>query len=427
MTLERVNTIYFLGIGGIGMSAMARFFLLQGKQVYGYDLTQTEITSQLMEEGAYIHFDEDVNKIPESIDVVVYTPAIPMEHTEYQYFIERKTPMFKRAEILGMICDNYPTIAVAGTHGKTTTTAMITQMLMQKAESRKQNLTVLPSYGLVVLSFIGGIAKNFNSNFVCEDGFDTVIAEADEYDRSFLSLHPQIAVITSMDADHLDIYKSHEHLKTSFQLFANQIQPNGALIIYDEIADQIAHPHKVTYGFTANADYKITNIQYFADKTVLGFLYKLPRPSGTPSKFEGDVLPLTINVPGKHNALNAVAAFATCYEYLAWKNGGVVDVQLLQTSVAGFIGVKRRFDVRIQRDDLVYIDDYAHHPEEIKAFLNAVKKSYPTKKLTGIFQPHLYSRTRDFAKEFAEALEILDEIILLDIYPEREKPIEVIT
>jgi UDP-N-acetylmuramate--alanine ligase len=314
-------------------------------------------------------------------------------------------------------------------------------MLVQSKEGGNKTLTVLPSYGLTVLpsngltvlSFIGGIAKNFNSNFVYEPNFDTVIAEADEFDRSFLTLHPQVAIITSIDADHLDIYKSHDHLKQSFQLFANQIKPDGVLVIYDEIADQIEHPHKVTYGFSASADYQITNILYFPSKTVFDLELKLSCQSNTlfsPLSSSGDkppssnfCLPLTINIPGKHNALNAVAAFAASLEFSLWKDKKN-NISHFVKQLANFTGVKRRFDIRIQRDDFVFIDDYAHHPEEIKAFLEAVKKSYPTQKITGIFQPHLYSRTRDFIQEFADALEILDEIILLDIYPARELPIE---
>ena len=439
MKLDKINTIYFLGIGGIGMSALARFFLFQGKKVYGYDLTASEITSQLITEGAQIHFEEDTSQIPTNVDVVVYTPAVSKEHAEYQYFIKNQIPILKRSEILGTICSNYPTIAIAGTHGKTTTTAMVTQILANNLSpsnfegvpegrgSLYKNLTLLRSYGLTVLSFIGGIAKNFNSNFICEPDFDTVIVEADEYDRSFLTLHPQVAVITSLDADHLDVYGDRKHLVESFQLFANQIQPDGVLVIYDEIAEQIEHPNKVTYGFSEEADYQI----YLSSKTIFELKYKLPRPSGTPSKFEGDMLPpFALNVPGKHNILNAVAALAASIEFSIWKDKNVDVLNLFSTykeKLSGFTGVKRRFDIRIQHDDFVYIDDYAHHPEAIKAFLDAVKNSYPAKKLTGVFQPHLYSRTRDFAQEFAEALEILDEIILLDIYPAREKPIGRIT
>ena len=413
---DKVNTVYFLGIGGIGMSALARYFLLQGKQVFGYDLTETEITAQLTKEGAQIHFDEDVSKIPAHVNIAVFTPAIPKEHKEYLYFVDNNIPLLKRSEILGMICSEFPTIAIAGTHGKTTTTAMITQMMrrlddeMINGEGRKEK----GAGG--VLAFIGGIAKNFSSNFVGEAGLDTIVVEADEFDRSFLTLRPQVAVITSIDADHLDIYGDREQLKTSFQLFANQIRPKGTLIIYDEIAHQIEHPNKITYGFSNKAHYQISNIQYYP--TILNAQFSILN-----SQF-------SLNIPGKHNLLNAVAAIAATLEFLSWKDSVVIDSLLLKTlakKLAGFSGVKRRFDIRIQQDDFVYIDDYAHHPEEIRAFLDAVKKSYPTKKITGVFQPHLYSRTRDFAREFAEALEVLDEIILLDIYPAREQPIEGIT
>ena len=426
MTIDKINTIYFLGIGGIGMSALARFYLLQGKKVYGYDLTPTEITAQLLKEGALIHFEEDINNIPDPVDIVVYTPAISKEHKEYQYFIAKNIPLLKRSEMLGIICSNYPTIAVAGTHGKTTTTAMVTQMLVRgmRYEVRgDKNLTLLHSYGHTLLSFIGGISKNLNSNFICEDDFDTVIVEADEYDRSFLTLQPQVAVITSMDADHLDIYGNYEHLKTSFQWFTDRIKPDGTLIIYDEIAHQIEQPHKVTYGFSETAQYRISNVEYFATKTTFQLTINLlPHTS--------HLFPLTLFLPGKHNILNAVAALAACIEYVLWKNEETDILQLIETYIeklSEFSGVKRRFDIRIQRDDFVYIDDYAHHPKEIKAFLDAVKISFPAKKITGIFQPHLYSRTRDFVREFADALEILDEIILLDIYPAREKPEEGIT
>ncbi|MDR0206250.1 MAG: UDP-N-acetylmuramate--L-alanine ligase [Bacteroidales bacterium] len=387
---DNIHTIYFLGIGGIGMSALAHFFLLQGKKVHGYDLTPSEITTQLVKEGAIVHFEEDVTKIPENVNIVVYTPAVPKEHKEYRYFVENNIPLLKRSEILGAICANYPTIAIAGTHGKTTTTAMATQILCGCRDAGCHVST---------LSFIGGIAKNFDSNFVCETDFDTVIVEADEYDRSFLTLNPQVAVITSLDADHLDVYGKHEHLKTSFQLFANQIKPDGVLVIYDEIAESIEHSNKKTYGLSQGADYKVSDIQHFS-------------------------------IPGKHNILNAVAALAACIEFSMWKDK-TADISnlfsIFNKKLSEFIGVNRRYDIRVQREDFVYIDDYAHHPEAIKAFLDAVKNNYPTRKLTGVFQPHLYTRTKDFAQEFAQSLEILDEIILLDIYPAREKPIEGIT
>ncbi|MDR2972876.1 MAG: UDP-N-acetylmuramate--L-alanine ligase [Bacteroidales bacterium] len=428
MILDKINSVYFLGIGGIGMSALARFFLLQKKQVYGYDLTPTEITAQLMDEGAQIHFDEAPNKIPPLIDLAVYTPAIPKNHQEYQYFIDNNIPLLKRSEVLGLICNNYPTIAVAGTHGKTTTTAVLTQILNNPTElqippNNNTHYSLLTTHYSRILAFIGGISKNLNSNFVCEPEFDTVVVEADEFDRSFLTLHPQVAIITSIDADHLDIYGNLEHLITSFQLFANQIQPDGTLVIYDEIAHQITHPLKITYGFSDKTHYQITNIKYHPVKTTFSLtINHLPLTTNH--------LSLIVNLPGKHNVLNAVAALAACLEFSLWKCGKEDLALSLPTYIENltrFSGVKRRFDIRIQQDNFVYIDDYAHHPEEIRAFLDAVKKSYPTKTITGIFQPHLYSRTRDFAQEFADALEVLDEIILLPIYPAREKPIEGIT
>jgi len=451
MRLDNIDTVYFLGVGGIGMSALARFFLLQGKQVHGYDLTPTEITEQLINEGTIIHFQEDVSQIPSSINWVIYTPAIPKEHEEYRYFIEKKIPLLKRSEMLGLICKDHPTIAVAGTHGKTTTTAIVTQIMVSGEEKSPSNFEGVSNevrrgslYKNNILSFIGGISKNINSNLLCEENFDTVIVEADEYDRSFLTLHPQVAIITSMDADHLDVYGKHEHLVESFQLFANQIKPDGVLIINDEIAHLIQHPNKITYGFSDTAQYKISDIQYYPSKTVFDLtIYKLPRLTSfnTSSKFEGDFSSphsqitssahhLIINLSGKHNVLNAVAALAACIEFSLWKEKTMDRnhlIDIFQNRLSEFSGVKRRFDIRVERDDFVYIDDYAHHPKEIKAFLDAVKNCYPNKKITGVFQPHLYSRTRDFAQEFAEVLEVLDEIILLNIYPAREQPIEGIT
>jgi len=382
MKIDNIHRVYFLGIGGIGMSALARYFLLHGKQVFGYDLTPSDITSQLAIEGAHIHFDEDIGNIPENVDLAVFTPAVKKQHAAYQYFKNHNISLLKRSEVLGMVCQDFPTIAVAGTHGKTTTTAMITQ--------------ILANSNYKTLSFIGGIAKNFDSNIVFNPQYETVIVEADEYDRSFLSLRPQIAIITSIDADHLDVYGTYQKMKESFQLFANQIQPSGTLVIYDAIADQIEHPNKVLYGFSEKAKYRIDNTHNFP-------------------------------LPGKHNALNAMAALAACIEFSAWRDNDVEFSKLRSAftkKLSLFKGVKRRFDIRIERNDFVYIDDYAHHPEAIIAFLEAVKSQFPNKKLTGIFQPHLYSRTRDFAHQFANALEVLDEIILLDVYPAREEPIE---
>lgn len=386
--------IYFLGIGGIGMSAIARYYLQCGENVYGYDHVRTSITDDLQEAGAVIHFDEDLNAIPAQVDFVVYTPAIPETHAELRYFRENNFPIYKRAQILGKLSQGHPTIAIAGTHGKTTTTAMIAQLL-----APYRNL----------MAFIGGIAKNFNSNFLINKDFDTVVVEADEFDRSFLTLFPSLAIITSMDADHLDVYGDRKHLVESFQLFANQIDNDGILLIHEKIATQISHPHKLIYGESENCDFRISHVCLKANRAFFTLSYK-------------DLIfkDIEIGVSGMHNVLNAAAACAA----------GIlqgISEQQIRERMAAFNGVKRRFDYQIDRNDLVFIDDYAHHPEEIRAIITAVRKLYADKELTVIFQPHLYTRTRDFAPQFAEVLAIADRVILLDIYPARELPIEGIT
>lgn len=388
------QTIYFLGIGGIGMSALARFFLQRGDSVYGYDHVESVITQQLQQEGAIIHFDEDIQQIPPQVDFVVYTPAIPHNHLEYIYFQENNIPIYKRSRVLGDLAKGHPTLAVAGTHGKTTTTAMLTQLLFPYRK---------------LLSFIGGVAKNFDSNFLIDKDFDTVVVEADEFDRSFLTLYPTIAVITSMDADHLDVYGSRESLVESFQLFANQIDKDGTLLIHEKVADQISHPHKLTYGFGDACDFRISDVRL---ETTRAFFTL---------NFDGGCYrDIAIGVSGTHNVLNAAAACAVghlCH----------LSETEIKTQMTDFCGVKRRFDYRIERDDLVYIDDYAHHPEEIRAIITAVKKLYADKEVTVIFQPHLYTRTRDFGTQFAEVLALADRVVMLDIYPARELPIPGIT
>lgn len=388
------KTIYFLGIGGIGMSALARFFLQRGDSVYGYDHVESVITQQLQNEGAIIHFDEDIQQIPPQVDFVVYTPAIPHNHLEYIYFQENNIPIYKRSRVLGDLAKGHPTLAVAGTHGKTTTTAMLTQLLYPYRK---------------LLSFIGGVAKNFDSNFLIDKDFDTVIAEADEFDRSFLTLYPTIAVITSMDADHLDVYGSRESLVESFQLFANQIDNDGTLLIHEKVADQINHPHKLTYGYGDACDFRITDVRLETTRAYFTL------------NFDGGCYrDIAIGVSGAHNVLNAAAAVTV--GHLCHLSEAEIKAQMTD-----FCGVKRRFDYRIERDDLVYIDDYAHHPEEIRAIITAVKKLYADKEVTVIFQPHLYTRTRDFGTQFAEVLALADRVVMLDIYPARELPIPGIT
>lgn len=387
-------TIYFLGIGGIGMSAIARYYLQCGEKIYGYDHVRTAITEQLEAEGAIIHYDEDLSQIPAHVDFVVYTPAIPAEHKELRYFKESGLPIYKRSEILGRLAKGHPTVAVAGTHGKTTTTAMLTQLL-----SRDRKL----------MAFIGGIAKNFNSNFLINKDFDTVVVEADEFDRSFLTLYPTLAIITSMDADHLDIYGDKAHLEESFRLFAGQIDRDGALLIHEKVANQAEHPHKYVYGVGEDCDFRITEIRMEANRA----FFTLTHDKLSISQIE-------IGVSGMHNILNGAACCAA----------GILlglSEATIRERMAAFSGVKRRFDYQIERDDLVYIDDYAHHPEEIRAIVTAVRKLYADRKLTVVFQPHLYTRTRDFAPQFAEVLSIADSVVLLDIYPARELPIPGIT
>lgn len=393
--------IYFLGIGGIGMSALARYFHQSGNRVYGYDLTPSVITRQLSAAGIDIHYDENIDKLPEHIDFVVYTPAVPQSHLEYQYFLQHQIPIYKRSQVLGMISAEMPTIGIAGTHGKTTTTSMVATLLHKN---------------LPMLAFIGGIAKNFDSNVVIEDNPKTMVVEADEFDRSFLTLFPKVGIITSMDADHLDIYGDKSKLLESFQLFANQV--NDALIVNEKVAHQLEHSRMLVYGLDEQCDYYADEIK-LAHNTAEFMLHY--REGG-----EVQSLPVRLSVSGTYNVLNALAAFAAAREFCKSQHIQMTEQDLL-LQIGLFNGVKRRFDYRIERDDFVYIDDYAHHPEEIRAFVTAVRKIYPDKKICGIFQPHLYTRTRDFAPQFAEVLSMLDSVILLPIYPARELPIPGIT
>lgn len=393
--------IYFLGIGGIGMSALARYFHQSGNRVYGYDLTPSVITRQLSAAGIDIHYDENIDKLPEHVDFVVYTPAVPQSHLEYQYFLQRQVPIYKRSQVLGMISAEMPTIGIAGTHGKTTTTSMVATLLHKN---------------LPMLAFIGGIAKNFDSNVVIEDNPQLMVVEADEFDRSFLTLFPKVGIITSMDADHLDIYGDKSKLLESFQLFANQV--SDALIVNEKVAHQLEHSRMLVYGLDEQCDYYADEIK-LAHNTAEFMLHY--RKGG-----EVQSLPVRLSVSGTYNVLNALAAFAAAREFCKSQHIQMTEQDLL-LQIGLFNGVKRRFDYRIERDDFVYIDDYAHHPEEIRAFVTAVRKIYPDKKICGIFQPHLYTRTRDFAPQFAEVLSMLDSVILLPIYPARELPIPGIT
>jgi UDP-N-acetylmuramate--alanine ligase len=395
MNIEQVKEVYFLGIGGIGMSALARFFKNRGCSVFGYDRTSSPLTLELEAEGMEIHYEEDVDLIPDGIDLVVYTPAVPKKHSEYQFFLENGYPILKRSQVLGMISSGYKTIGIAGTHGKTTISTLTAHLLQQTPNG--------------VNAFMGGISKNYQSNLLLSAKSEWVVAEADEFDRSFLHLFPQIAVITSVDADHLDIYKNILALKESFTQFTGQIKPGGYLIIKKGISLNVVQRPGLkifTYSIDQEADFCIQNLRISKGHYI--FDLKLGETS---------MENIELGLPGLFNVENAIAASAA-----AWLAGATKEE--IRKGLLSFSGVHRRFDMRINREDLIYIDDYAHHPEELKACINSVRHLYPDKKITGVFQPHLFTRTRDFADDFARALELLDEVILLEIYPARELPIE---
>lgn len=395
--MDKKKTYYFIGIGGIGMSALARYFYRLGNKVSGYDRMPTELTNELIAEGIEVFFEEDISHITPDTDMVIYTPAIPHDSIELNYAKEKLIPIKKRSEVLGDLASQKKCIAVAGSHGKTTVSSLIAHLL----NSSKIGCS----------AFLGGISKNLNSNVLINPQSDYLVVEADEYDKSFLALYPYYTVITSTDADHLDIYETHENLHYNFNLFANQTQPEGKLFAKLGLGFDINPDiQKATYALSdMNADYYIWNLRVYKGR----YYFDL--------HIEDKVLyDIEFDYPGLHNIENAVVASAIALEC------GVSEEELRE-GLKTFTGVKRRFDYRIQRDDLVFIDDYAHHPNELKAIIESVKHLYPGKKVTGIFQPHLYSRTKDFGDEFARVLEMLDEVVLLDIYPAREEPIPGIT
>jgi UDP-N-acetylmuramate--alanine ligase len=392
MKIGKLNIIYFLGIGGIGMSALARYYHAKGYEIHGYDKTQTPLTSQLLEEGMHIHFEENIHKIPENIEFIVYTPAIPAEHKELIYFKQNNFTIYKRSQVLGLITKDAKGIGIAGTHGKTTISTMTAHLLKQSH--------------IDCSAFLGGISKNYKSNLLLSDKSDYVVIEADEFDRSFLQLHPYIAVISSIDADHLDIYGDKNQLKLSFESYISQIQKGGKLIVKQGLGLKLPdHTEVYTYSLNGESDFYATDIQILNGYYYFNLVY----PNGVFSAIK-------MGYPGLHNIENAIAAIS-----IAILSG--VNEDEIRSAMADFEGVNRRFDIRIRTENLVYIDDYAHHPEELKACINSVRSLFKGKKICGIFQPHLFSRTRDFADEFAKSLELLDEVVLLDIYPARELPI----
>ena len=391
--LENYKNIYFLGIGGIGMSALARYFNMQGHNVMGYDKTITELTTALENERINIHYSDLGNDAIKHIDLVIYTPAIPSELNEYQAFKNSHIRMVKRAEILGEICNDYFTIAIAGTHGKTTITSMVAHFLNES--------------GIAVNAFIGGIASNYNSNLILNKEAKIIIVEADEFDRSFLHIHPDIAIISSMDADHLDIYNDKDSLKESFFEFARNIKKGGTLILNEELdAPDNFNENIAYYGEKTSSNYQLIAKGIIDGKQIFAASF-----------YNTD---FSISMPGRHNLQNAIAAIAAAKLV-------EINEEKLKKSIANYKGVKRRFEIINNCDEHILIDDYAHHPTEIRAAISAAREMYKGKEIMGIFQPHLYSRTRDFADNFAKELSKLDKLVLLDIYPAREKPIEGIT
>ncbi|WMN12897.1 UDP-N-acetylmuramate--L-alanine ligase [Marivirga salinae] len=404
MKIKNIHSAYFIGIGGIGMSALARWFHHNGVQVYGYDKTSTKLTIQLESEGISIHFEDEIEKMPDFVFknskevLVVYTPAIPKDHKGFNYLKEKGINLYKRSEVLGILTEGMFTVAVAGTHGKTTTSSMIAHLL----KSGKKDIA----------GFLGGITTNYDTNMVMNQGDykkAIIVVEADEFDRSFLTLKPNIAVVTSTDADHLDIYGKLEELKKSFSLFLENVNPNGQAYIKDGLWDDIASKkikaQPLSYGLNAG-DVRALNVQVKNAK----FVFDVALNDTIIKGFQ-------LSVPGFHNVENAVVAIAIAHQL------GLNDKEILE-GISTYAGVKRRFEYIIQREDFVFIDDYAHHPSEITAMLTSVRALYPGKKVSVLFQPHLYSRTRDFAVEFSRSLSLADEVMLLDIYPARELPIE---
>ena len=393
MNLNQIHNVYFIGIGGIGMSALARYFKAIGKNVSGYDKTETELTKELQQLGIAIHFEDRIDLIPTDYYVentlVIITPAVPIHHSEWNYFLERDFEVKKRAEVLGIITKDTFCFAVAGTHGKTTTSSILGHILYES--------------GVDVTAFVGGIVENYNSNLI-GNGKTVTVVEADEFDRSFLHLYPNIACVTSMDADHLDIYGDSASIEASFVEFADKVTDKSKLFITKDLPIQ-----GVTCAVNEDANFTAFNIRIVNSQ----YVFDVRTPSET-------IVNIEFGLPGKHNLMNALMALAMA------KTFGLPNEDIA-SALHSFKGIKRRFSYQIKTEKLVYIDDYAHHPTEINAVHQAVRELYPGQKVLAIFQPHLFSRTKDFADDFAQSLAAFDEVILLDIYPARELPMDGIT
>lgn len=403
MNIETIKSVYFVGAGGIGMSALVRYFLSKGKNVAGYDKTPSDLTETLIKEGADIHYDDNICLIPDyckdkESTLVVFTPAIPNTHSELSYFRNNGFEIIKRAQVLGIITKSSRGLCVAGTHGKTTTSSMLAHLLKQSHVDCN--------------AFLGGILKNYNSNLMLSDKSDLTVVEADEYDRSFHWLSPYMAVITAVDPDHLDIYGTEDAYRESFEHFTSLIRSGGVLLLKKGVNIKPRLNENVrmyTYSASDGGDFHAKNIRIGNGEIIFDFYGP-----------EVEIKDVSLGVPVKINIENGVAAMA-----LAFLNG--VTEEEIRKGMASFEGPARRFDFHLKKDDIVLLDDYAHHPAELKASIISVKELYAGKRITGIFQPHLYSRTRDFASDFASSLSLLDELVLLDIYPAREEPIPGVT
>lgn len=393
MNLNQIHNVFFIGIGGIGMSALARYFKTIGKNVSGYDKTPSMLTDELIESGIDIHFEDRIDLIPKEYYIentlVIITPAVPVTHSQWNFFLEREYQVKKRAEVLGIITKDTFCFAIAGTHGKTTTSSILGHILFES--------------GADVTAFVGGIVENYNSNLI-GTGKTVTVVEADEFDRSFLHLHPNIACVTSMDADHLDIYGTSEEIEASFVEFANKVEDKSQLFITNELPIE-----GVTCAVNEEAVYKAFNIRVGNGS----YVFDVQTPTET-------IRDIAFGLPGRHNLMNALMALAMA------KTFGTSS-EAIAKALASFKGIRRRFSYQIKTPNLVYIDDYAHHPTEINAVHQAVRELYPNQKVLAIFQPHLFSRTKDFADDFAKSLSQFDEVVLLDIYPARELPMEGIT
>lgn len=401
MNLSKIHSVYFVGIGGIGMSALARWFKHNGKTVSGYDKTSTVLTDQLSKEGIRIHFEDSIEAIDMSVRLsnegllVVYTPAIPKEHVGLKWLKANNYTILKRSEVLGVITRNMKSVAVAGTHGKTTTSSMI--------------IHLLKTAGMDCAGFLGGISTNYNTNMILNDKEDSIaVIEADEFDRSFLTLNPDIAVVTAADADHLDIYGDKDSLKESFRQFIKQVKDNGHLFVKNELTKDLVGKTILSHTGYSLLEGAVRSENLRIEDATFVFDYR----NGLK-----DIDGIHLNVPGYHNVENMLVAIAVCRSLGA-------DDESIKKGVRSYKGVKRRFEYILKTDSLTFIDDYAHHPVEIEVLLRSVKDLFPDNKVTVVFQPHLFSRTRDFADGFSKSLSLADEVILLDIYPARELPIE---